>query len=256
MNDNLATVRVLWQRDLTRFFREKSRVVGALLQPLLMWVVIGGGFSPTFKLASAAGLSYKEFFFPGVILMVVLFTSIFATMSLIDDRHAGFLQAVLIGPGSRASLVLGKCLGSTSVALVQSGLFVLLAPLAGIPFSQIAWPMLLLTLFTTAFALTALGFAVAWWLDSTQGYHVVMSLVLIPSWILSGAMFPLPQSLAAFFTWNPMSHAASAIRYALYAGHPPSGTVLSPNPAFEFFVIALFALITFSLSVMLCRKKA
>ena len=107
---------MLVRRDVKRFVREKSRVAGALLQPLIFWLVIGSGMSGTFVLPSARGMNYLEYFFPGVLVMVVLFTAIFTTMSVIEDRHSGFLQAVLVAPGSRASVVLGKCLGSATVA--------------------------------------------------------------------------------------------------------------------------------------------
>ena len=122
--------------------------------------------------------------------MVVLFTAIFTTMSVIEDRHSGFLQAVLVAPGSRASVVLGKCLGAGSVAFAQGLLFALLAPVAGFSLGAIDWPLLLSALALSCFGMCAMGFAVAWWLDSTAGYHVVMSVLLLPLWIVSGAMFP------------------------------------------------------------------
>src|SRR4051812_12731775 len=113
-----ATVHVLWRRDLLRLFRQPSRLVGALGQPVIFWAVIGSGMAHTFVLPGT-NLDYSEYFFPGVVLMVGLFASIFASVSLIEDRHQGFLQAVLAGPSARWALVGGKCLGSASVALVQ-----------------------------------------------------------------------------------------------------------------------------------------
>lgn len=252
--EDFATVAVLWQRDIVRFFRERTRVVGALLQPLIFWFVIGSGLSPTFHMQSASQVTYREFFFPGVILMVVLFTSIFATMSLIEDRHNGFMQAVLVGPGSRGAVVLGKSLGSTTVALVQASLFVLLAPLAGFHYSTIDWPLLALALVLTSLALTTTGFAVAWWLDSTQGYHVVMSVLLLPLWILSGSMFPAPRALEHILVFNPMTHAVGAIRRALYAGSPPNGTVLV-SAGVELTVLFLFAATAFAFALFFAVKK-
>src|ERR1043165_8552322 len=106
--------------------------------------------------------------------MVSLFGAIFSTMSVIEDRHSGFLQAVLVAPGSRVAVVLGKCLGAASVAMLQSLLFALLAPVAGFDPLAVEWPLLVSALALACFGLCALGFAVAWWLDSTAGYHVVM----------------------------------------------------------------------------------
>jgi len=129
---DLHVISVLWRRDLVLFTRQKSRIAGTLIQPILFWLAIGSGMAPTFRLGSG-GIGYMGYFFPGTLVMLVLFSSIFATMSVIEDRHQGFLQGVLVAPGSRASVVLGKSLASTTVALIQAALFVLLAPFAGFP---------------------------------------------------------------------------------------------------------------------------
>ena len=132
-----ATVRVLAGRDVVRFFRQRSRVVGALAQPVLFWWVLGSGFTGSFRLEGASGVGYSAYFFPGVVTMVLLFSAIFATITVIEDRREGFLQSVLAGPGSRLSVVAGKCLGSSAVALIQAALFLALAPLAGVALSAV-----------------------------------------------------------------------------------------------------------------------
>jgi daunorubicin resistance ABC transporter membrane protein len=256
--EELSTVGVLVRRDLTRFVRERSRIVGALVQPLIFWLIIGSGMSGTFVLPAAEGVSYQEYFYPGVVVMVVLFSAIFTTMSVIEDRHSGFLQAVLVAPGSRASVVIGKCLGAASVAMSQSALFILLAPLAGFSFGQIGWPLLLLALALGCFFLCALGFGVAWWLDSTAGYHVVMSVLLLPAWILSGAMFPAPEG--GWIHWvellNPMSYAVSAVRRALYSGGLPPGTgVAGSNVAVELAVLVGFSALAAVWSIRMCYRR-
>jgi daunorubicin resistance ABC transporter membrane protein len=256
--EDLATIGVLVERDVVRFFREKSRVVGALVQPLIFWLVIGSGMSGTFRLAPSDGLGYLEYFYPGVLVMVVLFTAIFTTMSVIEDRHSGFLQAVLVAPGSRASLVLGKCCGAATVALLQSALFLLLAPLAGFALGSIAWPLLFAALALACLFLCAFGFAVAWWLDSTAGYHVVMSVLLLPMWILSGAMFPAPASgwIAIAERVDPMSYAVSAVRRALYGGEVPFGTALAGSSALiEVVALAAFAAAAVAWSVRLTAQR-
>jgi len=254
-----ATISVLWRRDLMLFFRQKSRVVGALLQPVLFWFVIGSGMAPTFRLGQG-GIGYMEYFFPGVVLMIVLFTSIFATMSVIEDRRQGFLQGVLVAPGSRAAIVLGKSLGSTTVALIQASLFLVLAPLAGFTFGSVRWLPLFLILTLSALALTSLGFALAWALDSTQGYHVVMSLILIPLWVLSGAMFPpsgLPKFLIAILRWNPLSYSVAGVRRALHGGWLPEGTAVSgAGPALEFAALAAAAAFFLTVASWVCSRRA
>lgn len=256
--EDLGTVRVLVQRDLVRFFRERSRVVGALVQPLIFWLVIGSGMAGTFVLPGARELGYQQYFYPGVVVMVVLFTAIFTTMSVIEDRHSGFLQAVMAAPGSRASVVIGKSLGASCVALAQSALFVLLAPIAGFSLGAIDWPSLAAALVLGSLGLCALGFAVAWWLDSTAGYHVVMSLVLLPMWILSGAMFPAPSSgvLAAIERLNPISYAVSAVRRALHGGVAPGGTgIAQASAAHELLVLALFCVLAVGAALFVCHRR-
>lgn len=214
-----ATMRVLAQRDLVRFFRQPSRVIGALAQPVLFWVVIGGGFAGSFALPGASHVDYRAYFFPGVVAMVLLFSAIFATISVIEDRREGFLQAVLAGPASRASVLLGKALGSSGIALLQAGLFLLLAPLAGISIAEVSFALLAAVMVLTSLALTGMGLALAWWVRSSAGYHAVMSLVMIPMWILSGGLFPVKGTgpvLSTLMALNPMRFAVEGLRRALY----------------------------------------
>jgi ABC-2 type transport system permease protein len=255
---NLATVRVLWWRDMVRFFRQRSRVIGAVAQPLLFWLIIGGGLSSSFVVPGASGLSYQTYFFPGIISMVVLFTSIFSTMSVIDDRHAGFLQAVLVAPGSRSSIVLGKILGGVSIAMIQVALFLVLLPWAGYPLTRVDWPLLLAHLLLLGVGLTSLGFTLAWVLDSTQGYHAVMSVLLLPAWMLSGAMFPVERAgpvLGAVMRGNPVTYAVEGTRRALYGGDLPPGIGLHAGAAIELAVVGGFALGAFALAAWACTRR-
>src|SRR5262245_38099032 len=131
------TIHVLWLRELKRFWRQPSRLAGAIGQPVIFWLVLGAGMGRTFQIPGLS-INYLEFFFPGVLVMVLLFTSIFAAVSVIEDRNLGFLQAVLAGPGSRFAVVLGKCLGAGSVALLQAGILSILAPFAGFAWHSMA----------------------------------------------------------------------------------------------------------------------
>lgn len=252
----LATMHVLVERDIRRFLREKSRIVGALVQPLMLWLVIGSGLSSTFRLPGAEGHDYLQYFFPGVVAMVVLFTTIFQTMTVIEDRHQGFLQAVLSGPGSRVAVVGGKCLAVTIIAATQAFLVLALAPWAGYPVGGIDVPLVIGAVALLAFALASVGFGVAWLLDSTQGYHVVMSVVLIPAWILSGAMYPATGSpvIGAIMAANPMSYAVAALRRGL-AGPELAPAALPSLWLPDLAAIAVFALFSFSTAVWACRRK-
>ena len=182
----------LCQREIVRFLRQRSRVVGALGTPLVFWFLMGSGFGSSFRPASG-GLEtgYLEYFFPGTVLMILLFTSIFSNISVIEERREGFLLSVLVAPASRLSLVLGKILGVTTLAVLQGSLLLLLSPLLGIRIGWTQWPLLLAVVALIAVELTALGFAFAWKLDSIQGFHALMNLLLLPMWLLSGALFPM-----------------------------------------------------------------
>jgi ABC-2 type transport system permease protein len=246
---NWATISVLTSRDLRRFFRQRSRVVGALVQPMIFWLVIGSGLAGSFKMPGAEGVGYVQYFYPGIVMLVVLFTSIFTTMSVIEDRHKGFLQAVLVAPASRTSLVLGKTLGGVTIALVQAALFLALMPFAGFDVRTVDWPLVAGMLLLTSIGLSSMGFAIAWWLDSTQGYHVVMSVLLIPLWILSGAMFPV-EGAAGWLRWvmkfNPMAYCVSGIRSGLYGrGHS----------LVDLAVVGSFAVIMTLLAAWVCSRR-
>lgn len=254
---DLATVRVLWKRDLVRFFRQRSRVLGAFVQPLIFWGVMGSGFSSSFRVQGAEGVDYKQYFFPGILLMVILFTSIFSTMSIIEDRREGFMQAVLAAPSSRVAVVLGKVLGGATLALVQAGAVLALAPLGGFQFGEVSWALLISHLVLASVGLCAVGFAIAWWINSTQGYHAIMSVLLLPAWIVSGAMFPVsngPAWLRVVASINPLSYSASGVRRALSSSvaHAVEG---NGSTAVELAVVAAMAVIFVVLGAVVCRRS-
>src|SRR3954463_6370747 len=129
----ILPVFTLWRRELTRFFRQPSRIAGAVGTPLLFWLLLGSGLSGSFRLPGGpAGSSYFPFFFPGTIVLVLLFAAIFSNLSVIEDRHEGFLQGVLVAPVSRLSVVAGKVLGGATLAWLQGVVFLVLAPVSGI----------------------------------------------------------------------------------------------------------------------------
>ena len=255
--DQWATISVLWGRDLARFFRKPSRLIGAFLQPIIFWLMIGGGLTSTFKLSSAEGLNYEQYFFPGVVVMLVLFAAIFGTITVIEDRHEGFLQSVLIAPGSRSSLVLGKALGVSSVGLLQAFAFLSLAPLAGFSYLDISWLHLILFLLLGSVSLATFGFALAWWLDSSQAYHAIMSVILIPGWILSGAMFPINHDntvLSWVMTLNPMSYIVDGVRRAFYTDLP-LGTTVSSSALIDLVVVVGFTLFSLTWANIIVNRS-
>src|SRR5436309_12935895 len=176
----------LWWREVVRFYRQRTRVVGVIASPVVFWLVIGSGFGSSFRSGGSAGQQhYLDYFYPGALIMIVLFTSIFTMMSVIEDRKEGFLLSVMVAPIHRSAVVLGKVLGGTSLATIQGLIFLVLAPVIGVHFSAAQFAMVVLLVFLMAFALTALGFCVAWVLDSAQAFHAIINLFLIPLWMLS-----------------------------------------------------------------------
>ncbi len=218
MRGALLAVLTLWQREVVRFYRQPSRVVGALAPPVVFWLLIGTGLGASFS-AAGGGTTYLAWFFPGIVILILLFTAIFSEISIIEDRREGFLQAVLVAPVPRSAVVLGKVLGGTTLALLQSLVFLALAPFAGLPIGAAgALALLAGILFLLAFALTALACAIAWRLDSSQGFHAIMNLFLIPMWLLAGTLFPAagtPGWLGAVMRVNPLTYGVAALRRAI-----------------------------------------
>jgi ABC-2 type transport system permease protein len=249
----VLSIYTLWLRDLVRFVRQRSRIVGAFATPIVFWALLGSGLGDSFSAGGAErGGGYLHFFFPGTLALIVLFTAIFSTISLIEDRQQGFLQGVLVAPVSRTAIVLGKLLGGTTLALAQAGLFLLLAPVAGISLSAAQLPALLLMLALLAFALTGLGFVIAWWLDSTQGFHAIMNLLLVPMWVLSGAVFPASGAAAwlrPLMHVNPMTYGVAGLQQILI-GHT-SGPSLGVSVA----VTAVFGLAMLGAGTVLASRR-
>ena len=196
-------------------------------------------------------------FFPGTLALIVLFTAIFSTISVIEDRREGFLQGVLVAPVPRATIVAGKILSGTTLAVLQAMLFLLLAPAAGIGLRADLLLPLVVALLTLAFALTGLGFLVAWQLDSTQGFHAVMNLVLVPMWLLSGAVFPAEGAawwIRAIMWANPMTYGVTALRVVLAGETSATGGGL-PSLAMPLLVVLVFGCATAAIGIVFVRSK-
>ncbi len=239
----MLAVATLWHREVIRFVRQRSRVVGALTQPIVFWLLLGGGLSASFRPPSAPpGASYLGYLYPGILALVLLFTAIFATISTVEDRRSGFLQGVLVAPVGRTAIVVGQALGGTTLAVGQGLLFLALAPLAGLALAPLRIVAATGVMIVIAFGLTSLGLLIAWRLESTQGFHAIMNLILIPIWLLSGAFFP-PAGVAAPLSWlmrlDPLTYGLAALRSSLdpaAAGLPP--LALSLGVAVAFAVVA------------------
>ena len=256
-----VAARSLCGRELVRFFRQRNRVFGAIGQPIIFWALFGAGLGPSFRWGGAAAdVRYAEYFFPGTLALILLFTAIFATISIIEDRREGFLQSVLVAPIPRWSMVLGKLIGGTLIALVQGLLFLALGlaigPALGFHFavSLAAVLQLVALVFMVAFGLTGLGFVLAWRMDSTQGFHAVMSVLLMPMWLLSGAFFPAESGVLGWIVrLNPLTYGVAGLRRLLYLDGPAALPAGLPSLTLCWAVVLIFAAVMFLAS---CRVAA
>ena len=242
----------LWLREIVRFYRQKARVVGVIASPLLFWLVLGSGFAHSFRSSASAG-PYLGYIFPGSVAMIVLFTAIFSMMSLIQDRNEGFLLSVLAAPVSRSAIVLGKVLGGATLAAIQGIVFLVFVPFVGGHPTVTGIALSVLVVILISFELTALGFAIAWPMDSPQAFHAIVNLILLPLWMLSGSLFPA-RDASGWLRWlmhlNPLTFGVDALRNALF---PAEATdfPLAVNLA----VSAAFCVLTFAASWAIVNRR-
>ncbi len=260
-----ASVSLAW-REILRFFRQPHRIVGSIGTPVLFWLLFGTGLNNSFRLspAGAGGTSFLEYYFAGSLILILLFTSIFTSISIIEDRREGFLQGVLVAPIPRWSIVLGKVLGGSFIALFQGLIFLLLALTLDIKWQPLAVLQLVGLLALTSLALTSLGFFFAWRTDSTQGFHAIMNLVLMPLWLLSGGFFPIPawtpgaawsdKVLHVTMRGNPLTYAVAGARHLLEGASPPAAA-FTPDLMTCWGVTLVFAALAFAAAVWISGQR-
>ncbi len=213
----MSTIYILWLRQLKRYFRSKSRIIGSLGQPLLFLVALGFGLGPIYQ--KAGGGNYIQFIVPGIISMGVLFTALFSGIEIIWDREFGFLKETLVAPTSRLEIVIGRTLGGATVAFFQGLIILCLSFLVGFKTQNIMFlPFTLLFMFLIALLFTAVGTAIASVLEDMQGFQLIMNFLVMPLFFLSGALFPLaglPKPLAFVAKIDPLSYGVDGLRGAL-----------------------------------------
>lgn len=214
---DMSTIYVLWLRQLKRYMRSKSRIVGSLGQPILFLVALGFGFGPIFQ--KAGGGNYINFLAPGVIAQGILFTAIFSGIELIWDRQFGFLKETLVAPVSRLEIMVGRTLGGATIATFQGIIVLILAFLIGFrPYNLWMLPVAFFLMFLISLLFTALGTAIASVLEDFQGFQLIMNFLVMPLFFLSGALFPLqsaPSFLQTISKINPLSFGVDGLRQTL-----------------------------------------
>ena len=241
MNNFILPAATLWQRELVRFWRQKSRVLGVVASPLVFWLLMGYGSNDLAR------------YYAGALVLTVMFSAIFSTISIIEDRREGFLLSMLVSPAPRTSMVLGKILGAATLAWIQGLIFLAFAPLAGVRIGLLQVISAAGAIFLVSFTLTGLGFAIAWKMDSTAAFHGIMNLLLVHMWMVSGALFPMAtaQGVIRAIMWaNPLTYSISLLNGLL--GLPNA----NPGPMESAAVTLAFGLVLLLVSGFIASQQS
>ncbi|HZS14707.1 MAG TPA: ABC transporter permease [Candidatus Dormibacteraeota bacterium] len=229
-------VYVIWYRDIIRYWRDRTRLVASLAQPLLFLIVFGVGLSSSLGgVGNARGgatfggsLSYVQYMYPGVVGMAVLFTAMFSSMSIVWDREFGFLKEILVAPIDRSAVAVGKTLGGATQAMLQGVIMLAVGPIIGVHLTPLTVLEAVPILFLIAFTLTAFGVAIAARMRSMQGFQVIMNFLLMPIFFLSGSLFPLaglPAWMTVLTRIDPVAYGIAPLRTAVLSTSGVPGAV-------------------------------
>lgn len=250
----LRGIYIIWLRDILRFWRNKLRLFVSFVQPMLFLFILGSGLASSFK-PMGSSTSFVKFMYPGIICMIVLFSSIFSAMSIVWDREFGFLKEVLAAPIPRTSVVIGKILGGSTTAMIQGLLMILLAPAIGIKFgtdfSFLSLIKVILFMILIALSLTSLGILIASRITKMESFMVVMNLIVMPLFFLSGAMFPLkglPKWMDVLTKINPLTYGVDSLRYFIIRQQVYS-------TLHNFTIITIFCLLMIILAIFAFGKQ-
>ncbi len=220
LRQDLRAAKMVCQRELIRYSRDRARMVSALVQPVLWLFVLGTGLSPVISRGAAAGgVDFRTFLFPGVLAMSLLFTAAFSGVSIVWDREFGFLREMLVAPVRRSAIIVGKAFGGATVATIQSLVMLALAGLVHVPYSPSLLLQLAGLLFLAAFTITAFGIMLSARLRQIQTIMPMMQMVIAPMMFLSGALFPLsnlPTWLQVLTRLNPLTYAVDPMRAVVF----------------------------------------
>lgn len=216
----MNTIYILWLREIKRYYRSRSRMLGSLGQPLLFLLALGLGLGPVF--AKAGQGNYFQFLAPGVISMTILFSAIFGGIQVIWDKQFGFLKETLVAPVSRLNIMLGKTLGGATIATFQGCIVFILALIFGFKPEFNLLPLTLVFMLLTAVLFTGIGISIASMLEDINGFQIIMNFLVQPLFFLSGALFPLnnlPFGLAFITRLDPLTYGVDGIRGTLIAAN-------------------------------------
>lgn len=246
----LEGIYTLWLRETKRFFRYRSRIITSVVTPLLWLIIFGTGLGSAVRFGNMPG-GYEAFIYPGIIGQTVLFTSIFSGLSVIMDRQYGFLKEILVAPISRPSIVLGKALGISTAAVIQATILLLLSFIVGVSMTPMVFILCVGIALIMSVGLGGMGLVIAAFTDSMEGFNLIMSFIVLPMFLLSGALFPitgLPSWLQTGVYLNPLTYGVDALRYAILGESAlPLGVSI--------IAISVFAVLMVLVSSIIFSKK-
>ena len=265
---SLRVIRVLWWREVLAYSRDKARFISSMVMPVLMIVIFGEGFGRTISTFDE-GINYRQFIFPGVIAMTILFNSVFSGVSIIWDREFGFLREILVAPISRTAIGLGKLMGGASIAISHGIIMFAFAPILGVHFSLLVIVQLVAVLFLFALVMTSVGIAIASRVKSVESFQMISQVTIMPSMFLSGIFFPvnnLPGWMEVLVKINPVTYAVAPIR-EIGLGEELTATTGASVVGVELFghtlsaleslgIVAAFGVLVFTIAIQSFRKQA
>jgi len=244
----LKAVYTIWLREIKKFIRDRSRLVSSVAQPLIWLLLIGTGFGATF--GNVGDLKYIQFMFPGILVMTLLFSSMFSAISIIWDRQFGFLKEMLVAPISRTSIAIGKSIGGASKSTLQALIILVFSPLLGIDLGISRILIVIPLMFFISFTISGIGIIIAARMESFEGFNLIINFIIMPMFLLSGAIFPisnLPSWLSAIVNINPLSYGVDIMRWAITG-------VTERGPIYNLIILVLVCIITTTISVYLFSK--
>ncbi len=249
MKRALYATYTVWLRDLLRFRRDRTQLLGSLARPTLWLLFLGVGMGPVFR--SEANVPYMHFIFPGIIAMNLIFASFLSAISIIWDREFGFLKEILVAPISRSAIAFGKAASGSTIAVLQGLVVVAFAPIVQIPMNLTALLLLVPSMFVIAFTTTSMGIVIASRMTSFEGFGTIANFVIMPMFFLSGALFPLeevPLWLKVLAHLNPLTYGVDQLRWILFGVH-------HFPIALDFFFNLLFSGLTLVLAIAMFRRS-
>ncbi len=244
----LNAIYIIWLRELKKFVRDRSRLVSSVAQPLIWLLLLGTGFGATF--GKVGDLQYIQFMFPGILVMTLLFSSMFSAISIIWDREFGFLKEMLVAPISRTSIAIGKSVGGATRSTIQGLIILVFSPLIGINLTLTKFLMVVPLMFFISFTISGIGIIIAARMESFEGFNLIINFIIMPMFLLSGAIFPianLPSWLSAVVNINPLSYGVDIMRWVITG-------VTERGPALDLMALLVVCIFTTTVSVYLFSK--